>query len=159
MQSNGSRVVALLVAAAVIIALFFAFRGGGDDDATTATEAATTATTADGDGDGGEGGHHPGHENHGNHGNGGGLLVPTIEVVNGKPKDGVAELEFEQGDDIRFAVTSDSADEVHVHGYDVEAEVGPGDTAVLDFPADLEGVFEVELHHSGAQIAELTIEP
>lgn len=159
MQSNGSRVVALLVAAAVIIALFFAFRGGGDDDATTATEAAATATTTTGDGGGderGDGGHGG---NHGDHGNGGGLLVPTIEVVNGKPKDGVTELAFEQGDEIRFAVTSDSADEVHVHGYDVEAEVGPGEKAVLDFPADLEGVFEVELHHSGAQIAELTIKP
>lgn len=161
MQSNGSRAVALLVALAVIVALFFAFRGGGDDEGTTTTEAATTATTTSGDG-GGDRGHHgngSGDHGSGHHGSGGGLLVPTIEVVGGKPKGGVTELEFAKGDDIRFAVTSDSADEVHVHGYDVEGEVGPGDTAEFDFPADLEGVFEVELHHSGAQIAELTIEP
>jgi len=163
MQSNGSRVVALLVAVAVIVALFFAFRGGGEDEGATTTAAATTATTTSGDGDGDRGHHGNGSGHHGNgsghHGNGSGLLIPTIEVVGGKPKGGVTELEFAKGDDIRFAVTSDSADEVHVHGYDVEGEVGPGDTAEFDFPADLEGVFEVELHHSGAQIAELTIEP
>jgi hypothetical protein len=155
MQSNGSRVVALLVALAVIVALFFAFRGGGDDDSTTATEAATTTTTTKQE-DGGDRDHHGnGREQQGT-GNG---SVPTIEVVDGRPKGGVTELEFDQGDEIRFAVTSDTADEVHVHGYDVEAAVEAGGTAEFDFPADLEGVFEVELHHSGEQIAELTINP
>ena len=155
MQSNGTRIAALLVTLAVIVGLFFAFRGGGDDEGPTATEATTTTTTA-GAGDRGQHGNGSGR---GHHGNGSGRPVPVIEIVGGKPKGGVAELEFDEGDDIRFAVTSDSADEVHVHGYDVEGEVGPGETAAFDFPADLEGVFEVELHHSGAQIAELTVNP
>jgi hypothetical protein len=148
MQSNGSRIVALLVALAVIVALFFAFRGGGDDDSTTATEAATTTTTDDGNGGDGR----PHHED-------GDGSIPTIEVIDGEPKGGVADLEFAKGEEIRFAVSSDTADEVHVHGYDVEAEVAAGETAKFGFPADLEGVFEVELHHSGAQIAELTVNP
>jgi hypothetical protein len=150
MQSNGSRIVALLVAVAVVVALFFAFRGG-DDDSTTATDAAasTAPTTTTGDG-GGEDRDEAAKPDD---------LVPAIEVVGGEPKGGVTELEFEVGDEIRFDVSSDTADEVHVHGYDVEEELPAGGTAKFDFPADLDGVFEVELHHSGAQIAELTINP
>jgi hypothetical protein len=85
--------------------------------------------------------------------------VPTIVVKDGKPVGGVEELSFEAGDRIRFAVRSDAEDEVHVHGYDVEKEVGPGRTTRFDFPATLEGVFEAELHESDEQIAELRIEP
>jgi hypothetical protein len=156
MQSNGSRIVALLVALAVIVALFFAFRGGDDDDSTTATEAAATTTTTTGHEGGGDREHQGNARKHQANENG---SVPTIEVVGGKPKGGVAELEFDKGEEIRFAVTSDTADEVHVHGYDVEGEIEAGGTAEFGFPADLEGVFEVELHHSGGQIAELTINP
>jgi len=151
MHSNATRIAALLVTLAVIVGLFFAFRGGGDDGAatTTTTEAATATTTsaAPGDGkpDGVTGVPSP--------------LIPVIDVVDGEPKGGVAELEFDKGDEIAFEVTSDTADEVHVHGYDVEAEVPAGGTAKLDFRADLDGVFEVELHHSGAEIAELTVNP
>ena len=60
---------------------------------------------------------------------------------------------------VRFKVRSDAADEVHVHGYDVEEEVPAGGVASFSFPADIEGLFEVELHHSEAQIAELRVEP
>ena len=52
---------------------------------------------------------------------------------------GVADLAFNQGDDIRFEVDSDTADEVHVHGYDIEEDVEAGGTVEFDFPADLEG--------------------
>ncbi|MEZ5074372.1 MAG: hypothetical protein R2691_05995 [Solirubrobacterales bacterium] len=152
MHSNATRIAALLVTLAVIVGLFFAFRGPGDDgDATTATtEAATATTTAApqaGKADGVTGSPSPV------------TAIPRIDVVDGEPKGGVAELEFDKGDEIAFEVTSDAADEVHVHGYDVEAEVPAGGTAKLDFRADLDGVFEVELHHSGTEIAVLTVNP
>jgi len=83
----------------------------------------------------------------------------VIEVAGGQPQGGIAGLDFNQGDEIRFDVTSDTADAVHVHGYDIEEEVPAGGTAKFDFPADLEGVFEVELHGSETQIAELTVNP
>lgn len=85
--------------------------------------------------------------------------LPMIEVRDGKPVGGVEELDFEAGDRIRFLVDSNVADAIHVHGYDVEEEVGAGSTARFDFPATIEGVFEVELHHSGEQIAELRVNP
>jgi hypothetical protein len=85
--------------------------------------------------------------------------VPTIIVRNGEPVGGVQELEYSAGDQIRFLVTSNQADEVHVHGYDVEEEIPPGGAATLSFPADIEGIFEVELHGSETQIAELRVNP
>ncbi len=85
--------------------------------------------------------------------------VPTIVVRNGEPVGGVEELEYDAGDQIRFRVSSKQADEVHVHGYDVEEEIPAGGSATLSFPADIEGIFEVELHESEVQIAELRINP
>ena len=70
---------------------------------------------------------------------------PKIAFRNGAPVGGVQEIEVEKGDAIRFDVTPDVAAEVHVHGYELTEEVKAGGTARLDFPATLEGVFEVEL--------------
>ncbi|MGC1851585.1 MAG: hypothetical protein WA687_04010 [Solirubrobacterales bacterium] len=85
--------------------------------------------------------------------------IETIVIRNGEPVGGVQELEYDAGEQIRFRVRSDRADEVHVHGYDIEQEIPAGGTATLSFPADIEGIFEVELHESEAQIAELRVNP
>ena len=86
--------------------------------------------------------------------------VTTIVVdASGKPVGGIAEISVDEGDQVRFDVKSAVADEVHVHGYDVEREVPAGGTGALAFTADIEGLFEVELHHSGEQIAELRVNP
>ena len=45
-------------------------------------------------------------------------------------------------------VTSDVADEVHVHGYDKHAAVAAGGTVDIRFDADIPGVFEVELERA-----------
>lgn len=84
---------------------------------------------------------------------------PTIVIRDGEPVGGVEELEYSAGDEVRFRVSSNRADEVHVHGYDVEQEIPAGGSATLSFPAEIEGIFEVELHESEAQIAELRVNP
>lgn len=88
-----------------------------------------------------------------------GPAIPTIVVRNGEPVGGVQELEYSAGDEIRFRVSSNRAEEIHVHGYDVEEEIPAGGSATLAFPADIEGIFEVELHESETQIAELRVNP
>jgi hypothetical protein len=89
----------------------------------------------------------------------GGSALTTIVVRDGEPVGGVQELGYDAGDQIRFRVRSNVADEVHVHGYDVSKEVSAGGAATLSFPADLEGIYEVELHGSERQIAELRVNP
>ncbi len=85
--------------------------------------------------------------------------VPTVVVRNGEPVGGIAELEYDAGDQVRFEVDSDVGDEVHVHGYDLMEEVPAGGTVSFDFPAEIEGIFEVELEGRKTQIAELTVNP
>ena len=85
--------------------------------------------------------------------------VPTIVIRNGEPVGGIKELEYSAGDQIRFEVTSDVADEVHVHGYDLMQDVPAGGTVSFDFPAEIEGIFEAELEGRKEQIAEIRVNP
>ena len=85
--------------------------------------------------------------------------VETIVVRDGAPVGGPQNLEFDAGEQIRFRVHSNTADQLHIHGYDVERDLKPGRATTVSFPADLEGIFEVELHGSGELIAELQVNP
>jgi hypothetical protein len=85
--------------------------------------------------------------------------VPTVVIRNGEPVGGIKELEYDAGDEIRFEVHSDVADEVHVHGYDLMQEVPAGGTVSFDFPAEIEGIFEAELEDRKEQILELRVNP
>jgi plastocyanin len=83
----------------------------------------------------------------------------TIVVKNGEPVGGVQELEYSAGDQVRFTVDSDVTDEIHVHGYDLMKEVPAGGSVSFSFPAEIEGIFEVELEGLKEQIAELRVNP
>jgi hypothetical protein len=85
--------------------------------------------------------------------------VPQIVVRDGTPVGGVARLEYESGERVGFTVHSDVADEVHVHGFDITKDVPANGSVRFGFRADLEGVYDVELHHADLKIAELRIEP
>ena len=150
------RKVALIVASlGLLVSLFFALRSGDDDDqaaATTsvqttneappaATEPVTTepsppATTQ---------------------------APETVEldyvIVGGEPQGGIQRDSVAQGRTVVVTVTSDVADEVHVHGYDLMADVAPDAPATIRFTADAPGRFEIELENTGVQIAELEVRP
>ena len=54
---------------------------------------------------------------------------------------------------------SDVADEVHMHGYDIEKDVKAGGSVTFDFPATIEGIFEAELEGRKEQIARTEVNP
>jgi hypothetical protein len=85
--------------------------------------------------------------------------LPTIVVRNGEPVGGVKELSFPRGGVIRFTVESDVADEVHLHGYDVAKPVKAGGKVSFAVPAEIDGVFEVELEERVVPLAEVTVNP
>jgi Cu/Zn superoxide dismutase len=85
--------------------------------------------------------------------------VPTIVVRDGEPVGGIQELEYSAGEEIRFRVSSDEAEEIHVHGYDIAEDVPAGGSVEFDFPAELEGIYEAELEGLGVQIIELRVNP
>lgn len=83
----------------------------------------------------------------------------TIVVRNEEPVDGVETLEYSAGEQVEFKVMSNTATEVHVHGYEIEKEVPADGTATVSFPAELEGIYDVEVHPAEDQIAELRVNP
>jgi hypothetical protein len=85
--------------------------------------------------------------------------TPVVRVVGAKPQGGVKRLTFSKGDTIRFTVQSDTADEIHVHGYDVHKDVPAGGSVTFTIPAKIDGRFVVELERHATQIAELEVQP
>jgi hypothetical protein len=85
--------------------------------------------------------------------------IRTVRVRDGEVRGGTARLRFEKGETARFAVSSDVADEIHVHGYDLTKDVPAGGTVSFRFRADIDGIFEVEFHDSGLQLAQLRVDP
>jgi len=82
-----------------------------------------------------------------------------IRIREGAPVGGVKRIDVDAGDTARIEIASDAAGEIHLHGYDREAQVGPGRLTRLRFRADLEGIFELELHGPGTKLADLRVEP
>jgi FtsP/CotA-like multicopper oxidase with cupredoxin domain len=84
----------------------------------------------------------------------------AIKVANGKPVGGVQTIDVKQGDPVKFTVTADKGDEIHVHGYDLHKDIpANGGTVAFDFPAKMTGIFDVELEGPGQQIASLEVTP
>jgi hypothetical protein len=82
-----------------------------------------------------------------------------VTVKNGKPLGGIQHLTYSKGDRVRMVVRSDVADEVHVHGYDLMKDVRAGGSVEFDFPAKIDGKFEIELEGRKEQIADLAVSP
>jgi hypothetical protein len=145
------RLLYVLLAIVALVGLFLAVRPGGDDDtaagSTTATTkvepipiepttaATTTATTPT-------------------------VTSPTVTRWRIDSRDDALDrLTVPKDTRVRIVAIADVTDHVHVHGYDVMADVAPGSPAVVVFTAELPGRFEIELEDRGRQIAQLTVQP
>jgi hypothetical protein len=150
-MSGGARLGLIAAAIAVAVLAFVIARPGDDDDNGSGGQSAETTTQAQPGGSRTPANGRPRPKP--------GPRVETIRVRRGEPVGGVRELKVDKGDEVRFAVTADESEEVHVHGYDLFEAVRPGKPASLRFDADIEGIFEVELEGSHTPIAELRVEP
>ncbi len=79
-----------------------------------------------------------------------------ISVANGEVIGG-GRIPVTAGEEVVLTVTSDVADEVHVHGIDKRVNVAAGETATVNFTADIAGLFEVELEERGLKLADLVV--
>ena len=144
---RGIRLLIGFGAVVALVALFLVFRPANDDEegAGTSPTSTTTASTV--------------------------APPPTLEptptdtvelavtIRGGEPVDGIVRAEAHKGEPVLVVVRSDVTDHVHVHGYDLMADVAPGKPARIDFDANLTGRFEIELEERGKQIAQLTVVP
>jgi hypothetical protein len=84
-----------------------------------------------------------------------GVTVLEVVVVMGE----VVEVRAELDDDVRLTIHSEQVNEVHLHTYDLHADVGPDSSAVIEFVASIPGIFEIEFEQGGTLIAELRVDP
>jgi hypothetical protein len=80
-----------------------------------------------------------------------------VTFAHGKASGDTGRVQVAKGTSVTVVVTSDVADEVHLHGYDIEKELSPGAPATLQFDATIAGVFEVELHKAGTVLLRLQV--
>lgn len=81
----------------------------------------------------------------------------VIVVRDGQPVGGVKRPEIDEGKQVLLIVRSDVADHIHLHGYDLLADVAPGQPGRIRFRADLPGRFDLELEDRVVLIAELRV--
>ena len=82
-----------------------------------------------------------------------------LVVQDGRRVSGPELIQAMQAQPIRLRVTSNRADELHLHGYDLRLKLQPGVAAGLSFNATLSGRFEYELHHAHAALGVLEVQP
>jgi hypothetical protein len=83
----------------------------------------------------------------------------NIQIRHGKPVDGATTFRVKQGDTVTFNISSDIPGEVHLHGYDLEAEMAPGEKATLSFTANATGRFLIEIEETEVEIGFLEVQP
>lgn len=70
---------------------------------------------------------------------------------------GLGVVRVTQGDQVELRWTTDEATELHLHGYDVEIDLTPGEEAVMSFDARATGRFAIEGHGFGGDHVEKTL--
>jgi hypothetical protein len=83
----------------------------------------------------------------------------TIVIRDGVPLGGTRLLTYRKGALINLTVSSDVADEVHFHGYDIHRNVSPGHPVHFRIRATIEGSYPVELEQHAQTLAQVTTEP
>lgn len=73
--------------------------------------------------------------------------------------EGGGRIEVPLGEPVVIRIESDVADEGHLHGYDIFVDLEPGGTGVIEFVADIPGIFELELEATRVLLADLAVAP
>jgi plastocyanin len=160
-MSRNQRIGLLLAALAVaVVAIVVAVASGGGDDEGGQAAQTTQTTTQGGSGtqtetDATEQPHETVPPE---------PKVTRIQIRGGKVVGAPADIKVTKGDVVRFVVSADAHDDIHLHGYDIEKPVEPGRPARFTFTADIEGIFEIESHVAedagrNPLVGKLTVEP
>ena len=110
-----------------VLALLVLVACGGDDDSPTVASGTPVPTTVAG---------------------APARTVLAVTVRGGSVVEGGSRQRATLNEAVTVRVTSDVADEVHVHGYEKKFAVVAGQTGEVTFNANIPGVFEVEFERS-----------
>ena len=73
-----------------------------------------------------------------------------LDIAGGSLDDEHRTLMVDHNDEVVLRITSDQEGSFHLHGYDLEASLTPGETAALAFTANATGKFDFEMHTASA---------
>ena len=82
--------------------------------------------------------------------------IIDLEVTDGQIAGGARREAARLGEEVTIRVSGNSADHVHVHGYDLFLHLTEG-AGELVFTADIPGVFEIELEEAGITLIQLEV--
>jgi hypothetical protein len=85
--------------------------------------------------------------------------VFDLQIKGGRVVAGPVLLQVHEGEQVTLNIRSDSADELHLHGYDLHAHITPDQTATLQFTANHTGRFGMELHKAHIELGALEVYP
>lgn len=80
-----------------------------------------------------------------------------VQVSGGRVTGDTGRVPVGVGTAVTLVVTSDVADQAHLHGYDLAADLAPDEPTELAFDATIPGVFELELHDAGTVLLSLQV--
>ena len=69
-----------------------------------------------------------------------------LRIENGRIAGNVRTVRVQQGEAVELRWSADRRTNVHLHGYDIEITVNPGQTQVMAFRARATGRFPIESH-------------
>jgi hypothetical protein len=84
--------------------------------------------------------------------------VIELTYAGGQVSGDIGQVEVPLGGTVILRVTSDVAEEVHVHGVDEYVDLPAGQTTEATFVADIPGVFEIELHGAGKPLTKIQVQ-
>ncbi|MEU2158920.1 hypothetical protein ABZ532_28600 [Streptomyces sp. NPDC019396] len=96
-------------------------------------------------------------QKHGDEDAGPSTRTVRISITGNEVSPAPRRVEVARGTRVTLVVTSDQADELHVHGFDVTAELTPERARTLSFVAVRTGLFAVETHKSGLVLIQLVV--
>ena len=140
-MTRNSRLALLAAAAAILVIAIVVIGTGGDDSSSSTSSSDSTSTDSS------------------SNSSSSAPKPATVVVKSAKPVGGVQEFTFKKGGTVDLTIKSDTADEVHFHGYDVHKDVEKGGTVRFKFPAKIDGRFVVELEDHEVTLANVDVEP
>ena len=88
------------------------------------------------------------------------ILRMNLSIDGGTVEPTNQRLDASVGQTISMSITSDVADELHVHSVPEHTfEIEPGKDQLFTFTVDVPGQVDVELHHSDRTVATLIVRP
>ena len=85
--------------------------------------------------------------------------IVNFTVKDGQLAEGSAVVAVIKDTPVTLRFVTNQKDEAHLHGYDLSAELKPGQTSEITFVASISGRFEIELHKSHRKVAVLEVRP